>query len=54
MAKDTEKIKTQTLTVPITEKASKNLSRIQATRQLKEGKRVTIKSIATEILENAK
>ena len=54
MAKDTEKMKTPILPVPMTDKASKNLMNIQATRQLKSGKRTSLKKIATEIIEKAK
>lgn len=54
MAKETDKTKTPILPVPMTDKASRNLLDIQATRQLKTGKRTSLKKIATEILEKAK
>lgn len=54
MGKEIEKTKTRFLPVPLTAKASKNLLDIQATRQLKTGKRTALKKIATEILEKAK
>lgn len=44
----------KTLPVPMSDKMSQNLSQIQAKRQLKEGKRTSLKSIAQGILENAK
>lgn len=55
MTKDTEKSTAVTvLPVPLSKTAQTNLLKIQGQRQAKEGKKTTLKTLANEIIENAK
>lgn len=54
MRKDTEKIKPQSLPIPYTQEVKDNLNRIQATLQLRDGRRTSLKRIAVDILSSAK
>lgn len=54
MAKDTEKKDSQILPVRMSKEVHDALLRIQAKRQLKSGKRASLKSIAADIILNAK
>lgn len=53
MPKDTKK-KKNSLYLELSDKAHKNLSDVQATRQLKDGKRTPLKILANEGIENMK
>jgi hypothetical protein len=48
------KVESVSLTVPLTKGAHDNLIRIQAERQIKRGRRVSLKELANEFIENAK
>jgi hypothetical protein len=54
MAQVKEKVKTPKLPIPLENGVGENLLKIQATRQLKTGKRTSLKKIAADIIKNAK